>query len=64
MGIASCFTQKTNGIFDVLQFSKKLKAQRSLAKDPAEWNNNLSFQDLKRAASAMQVVDDYVERAI
>ena len=41
-----------------------MKAQDFLAKDPAEWNDDPSYQELNKAASAMKVVNDTAERAI
>ena len=41
-----------------------MKAQDFLAKDPAEWNDDPSYQELKTAASTIKVVNDTAERAI
>ena len=41
-----------------------MKAQNFMAKDPTEWNDDPSYQELKTAASKMMVVNDSTERAI
>ena len=63
-GLASCVTQRTASIFDVLSLNGKTKAQQFLAKNPTEWNDDPSYQELKTAASKMKVVNDSAERAI
>jgi len=63
-GLASCVTQRTAALFDVLALNGKMKAQDFLAKDPAEWDDDPSYQELKTAASSMKVVNDTAERAI
>jgi len=42
-GLASCVTQRTAALFDVLALNGKMKAQNFLAKDPTEWNDNPSY---------------------
>ena len=59
-GLASCATEITATIFDVLSLSGKTKAQNFLANEPAEWND----QELKTAASKIKFVNDNAERAI
>jgi len=60
-GLASCVTQKTAALFDVLALNGKMKVQDFLTKDLAEWNDDPSYQELKTAASTM---NDTAERAI
>ena len=64
LGLASCFTQKTTVLFDILHLNGKDMAQSFLAKDPGEWSDDLFNQELRRAASTMTVVNDSAERAI
>jgi len=64
LGLASCFTERTTLIFDVLLLNGKEKAQGFLVKDPKEWCDDPSYQDLRMAASTMTVVNDSAERAI
>jgi len=64
IGLASCVTERTAAIFDVLSLNGKMKAQNFLSKDPAEWNDDPSYQELKTAASKMKFVNDSAERAI
>jgi len=60
-GLASCVTQRTAALFDVLALNGKMKAQDFLTKDLAEWNDDPSYQELKTAASTM---NDTAVRAI
>jgi hypothetical protein len=64
LSLASYVTCRTNVIFEVLSVNGKMKAQSFLAKAPEEWNEDVSYQDLKKAAMAMTVVNDSAERAI
>ena len=64
LGLASCFTERTTIIFDILHLNGKEKAQSFLAKDPKEWHDDPSYHDLRTAASVMTVVNDSAERAI
>jgi len=63
-GLASCVTQRTVAIFDVLLLNEKMNAQNFLAKDLKEWNDDPSYQELKTSASKMKVMNDSAERAI
>jgi len=48
--LATCVSQKTAAVFDVLSLNGKMKVQIFLIKDPTEWNDDLSYQDLNTAA--------------
>jgi hypothetical protein len=63
-GLASCFTQRTAVIFDVLMLNGQELAQGFLVKDPVEWNDDPMYQNFKIAAFAMTVINDSAERAI
>ena len=64
VGLASCVTQRSAAIFDVLSLNGRNKAQSFLSKDPKEWKDNASYQELKDAAEKMKVVNDSAERSI
>jgi hypothetical protein len=64
LGLASCFTEKTTTIFDILLLNGKNKAQGFLVRDPKDWCEDPSYQELRTAASVMTVVNDSAERAI
>ena len=49
-GLASCVTQRTVALFDVLALNRKMKAKDFLAKDRAEWDDDLSYQELKNSS--------------
>jgi len=63
-GLASCVTQRTAVVFDILCVNGKTNAKSFLAKDPKEWSDDPSYQELHRAVSTMKVVNDPAERAI
>jgi len=63
-GLASCATERTDTIFEVLSLSGKTKAQNFLANELAEWNDDPLYQELKTAASKIKVVNDNAERAM
>ena len=47
-GLASFVTQKTAALFDILALNGKMKVQDFLTKDPAKWNDDPSYQELKQ----------------
>ena len=51
-------------MFDVLHLNGQRAAQSFLAMDPGEWSDDPFYQDFRRAASTMTVVNDSAERAI
>jgi hypothetical protein len=63
-GLASCFSQRTSVLFDVIHINGSSLAQSFLSKNPSEWSGDISYQELRTAASAMTVVNDSAERAI
>jgi len=63
-GLASCVTQRTVALFDVLALNGKMKVQNFLAKDPTEWNDDPSYQELKTAASKMKLLNDTTQSTI
>src|SRR6218665_2197480 len=61
-GLASCLTERTTVIFDVLQLNEKEKAQNLISKDTEKLCDDPSYQDFRMAESTMSVVN--AERAI
>lgn len=64
LGLANCVTARTATIFDILCVNGKMMAQNFLNKDPSQWQEDPSYQELNDAASTMKVVNDSAERAI
>jgi hypothetical protein len=50
-------------LFDILHLNRKAKAQSFLTKDLEERSDDPSYQDFRRAASAVTVVNDSALRA-
>ena len=59
-GLASCLIQRTTVLFDILHLNGKDAAQSFLVMDPGQWSDDLSYQDFRRAASTMTVVNERV----
>lgn len=57
-------TRRTECLFNLLSDTGKEEVRLFLSKDPEEWEQDESYQKLKRIAQHMKVVNDTAERGI
>ena len=62
--LESFVTKRTECLFDLLSDTGKDEARLFLSKDPEEWEQDESYQKLKKIAQHIKVVNDTAERGI